>query len=73
MRLRCTRLYVFNFLECFVVCFIFTCWPAGNKGGVGVSFLFGSVSLCFICTHLTSGNEKCLRWDEFITHTTANT
>ena len=33
----------------------------GNKGGVGISIFFGSVSLCFINCHLTSGNEKCNR------------
>lgn len=30
----------------------------GNKGAVGISFFFGSVSLCFINAHLTSGVEK---------------
>jgi len=34
---------------------------AGNKGAVGVSFYFGSLSLCFISSHLTSGIEKCHR------------
>lgn len=29
----------------------------GNKGGVGISFDFLSTSLCFINSHLTSGNE----------------
>lgn len=33
----------------------------GNKGGVGISFFFGNISLCFINSHLTSGNEKCTR------------
>ena len=36
-------------------------FPTGNKGGVGISLFFGSMSLGFICTHLTSGNEKCSR------------
>jgi hypothetical protein len=30
-----------------------------NKGGVGTSFFFGEISLCFICAYLTSGSEKC--------------
>ncbi|CAI8000462.1 Phosphatidylinositol 3,4,5-trisphosphate 5-phosphatase 2 [Geodia barretti] len=33
----------------------------GNKGGVGITFFYGSVSMCFINCHLTSGNEKCSR------------
>eukprot|EP00731_Ephydatia_muelleri_P030204 Em0021g727a len=33
----------------------------GNKGAVAVSLHFGSVSMCFISAHLTSGNEKCQR------------
>ena len=33
----------------------------GNKGAVGISFYFGSLSLGFICGHLTSGTEKCHR------------
>ena len=33
----------------------------GNKGAVGISFYFGSLSLCFVSSHLTSGSEKCHR------------
>ncbi|XP_038050530.1 phosphatidylinositol 3,4,5-trisphosphate 5-phosphatase 2B-like isoform X2 [Patiria miniata] len=33
----------------------------GNKGAVGVSFLFSGTSFCFINAHLTSGTEKCTR------------
>ena len=33
----------------------------GNKGAVGISFYFGSLSLCFGSSHLTSGSEKCHR------------
>lgn len=36
---------------------------SGNKGGVGISLFFGNISLGFICTHLTSGNEKSSRYD----------
>jgi phosphatidylinositol-3,4,5-trisphosphate 5-phosphatase 2 len=34
---------------------------AGNKGGIGISFFFSGTSLCFVNTHLTSGNERCQR------------
>ena len=40
----------------------------GNKGGVGISFFYGSVSMCFINCHLTSGNEKCGRFEIFLAH-----
>ncbi|KAM8733026.1 inositol polyphosphate phosphatase-like 1b [Acanthopagrus schlegelii] len=33
----------------------------GNKGAVGVSFLFGGTSFGFVNCHLTSGSEKVLR------------
>ncbi|XP_030622256.1 inositol polyphosphate phosphatase-like 1b [Chanos chanos] len=33
----------------------------GNKGAVGVSFLFNGTSLGFVNCHLTSGSEKALR------------
>ncbi|XP_060688431.1 phosphatidylinositol 3,4,5-trisphosphate 5-phosphatase 2-like [Hemiscyllium ocellatum] len=33
----------------------------GNKGAVGVSFLFNGTSLGFVNCHLTSGSEKVLR------------
>ena len=39
------------------------CVSVGNKGGVGITFFYGSVSMCFINCHLTSGNEKCSRFD----------
>ncbi|XP_066266915.1 phosphatidylinositol 3,4,5-trisphosphate 5-phosphatase 2-like isoform X1 [Branchiostoma lanceolatum] len=33
----------------------------GNKGAVGIAFLFWGTAFCFINCHLTSGNEKCTR------------
>ncbi|XP_028300927.1 phosphatidylinositol 3,4,5-trisphosphate 5-phosphatase 1 isoform X2 [Gouania willdenowi] len=33
----------------------------GNKGAVGVSFMFNGTSFCFVNCHLTSGSEKKLR------------
>ncbi|CDQ99476.1 unnamed protein product [Oncorhynchus mykiss] len=33
----------------------------GNKGAVGVSFLFNSTSFGFVNCHLTSGSEKVVR------------
>ncbi|CAJ1058808.1 inositol polyphosphate phosphatase-like 1b [Xyrichtys novacula] len=33
----------------------------GNKGAVGISFLFGGTSFGFVNCHLTSGSEKVLR------------
>lgn len=38
------------------VCFV------GNKGAVGVSFMFNGTSFGFVNSHLTSGSEKKLRW-----------
>ncbi|XP_061090200.1 inositol polyphosphate phosphatase-like 1b isoform X1 [Conger conger] len=35
--------------------------PLGNKGAVGVSFLFNGTSFGFVNCHLTSGSEKILR------------
>lgn len=33
----------------------------GNKGAVGVSFMFNGTSFGFVNCHLTSGNEKTAR------------
>lgn len=35
---------------------------SGNKGAVGVSFLFGGTSFGFVNCHLTSGSDKVLRY-----------
>nr|DBA32257.1 TPA: hypothetical protein GDO54_000061 [Pyxicephalus adspersus] len=37
------------------------CFPAGNKGAVGISFMFNGTSFGFVNCHLTSGNEKTAR------------
>lgn len=34
----------------------------GNKGAVGVSFMFNGTSFGFVNCHLTSGNEKITRY-----------
>lgn len=34
----------------------------GNKGAVGVSFMFNGTSFGFVNCHLTSGNEKIARY-----------
>lgn len=34
---------------------------SGNKGAVGISFLFNGTSFGFVNCHLTSGSEKVLR------------
>ncbi|XP_016359133.1 phosphatidylinositol 3,4,5-trisphosphate 5-phosphatase 2A-like, partial [Sinocyclocheilus anshuiensis] len=39
---------------------VFVCFP-GNKGAVGVSFMFNGTSFGFVNCHLTSGNEKIHR------------
>uniref|UniRef100_A0A8C4NGV9 phosphatidylinositol-3,4,5-trisphosphate 5-phosphatase n=2 Tax=Eptatretus burgeri TaxID=7764 RepID=A0A8C4NGV9_EPTBU len=33
----------------------------GNKGAVGISFMFNGTSFCFVNCHLTSGGEKAAR------------
>lgn len=35
--------------------------PAGNKGAVGISFMFNGTSFGFVNCHLTSGSEKTAR------------
>lgn len=42
-------------------CFFSFFPPSGNKGAVGVSFMFNGTSLGFVNSHLTSGSEKKLR------------
>lgn len=39
----------------------YACFP-GNKGAVGVSFMFNGTSFGFVNCHLTSGNEKIARY-----------
>lgn len=42
----------------------------GNKGAVGVSFMFNGTSFGFVNCHLTSGNEKIARYPpQSYTHT----
>lgn len=43
-----------------VVCLYFVL--KGNKGAVGVSFMFNGTSFGFVNCHLTSGNEKITRY-----------
>nr|XP_020465737.1 phosphatidylinositol 3,4,5-trisphosphate 5-phosphatase 1 [Monopterus albus] len=40
----------------------------GNKGAVGVSFMFNGTSFGFVNSHLTSGSEKKLRRNQNYTH-----
>lgn len=49
-----TSLYVKKLIMCV---FVFK----GNKGAVGVSFMFNRTSFGFVNSHLTSGSEKKLR------------
>lgn len=44
---------------CLYVCFD---GSLGNKGAVGVSFMFNGTSFGFVNCHLTSGNEKIARY-----------
>lgn len=48
-----------------IISFIFICVfmfaVSGNKGAVGVSFMFNDTSFGFVNSHLTSGSEKKLR------------
>lgn len=44
--------------------FLLTLHPfcfSGNKGAVGISFIFNGTSFGFVNCHLTSGNEKTAR------------
>lgn len=49
-----TSLYVKKLIMC-------VCVFKGNKGAVGVSFMFNRTSFGFVNSHLTSGSEKKLR------------
>lgn len=52
---------------CLYVCFD---GSLGNKGAVGVSFMFNGTSFGFVNCHLTSGNEKIARYlPQSYTHT----
>lgn len=42
----------------------------GNKGAVGVSFMFNGTSFGFVNCHLTSGNEKITRYSSLNLHNT---
>uniref|UniRef100_A0A8C6KVR2 phosphatidylinositol-3,4,5-trisphosphate 5-phosphatase n=1 Tax=Nothobranchius furzeri TaxID=105023 RepID=A0A8C6KVR2_NOTFU len=46
-----------------VLCLFYICFDGclGNKGAVGVSFMFNGTSFGFVNCHLTSGNEKIAR------------
>jgi hypothetical protein len=38
----------------------------GNKGATAISFMYKETSVCFICTHLTSGHENLQkRFDDY--------
>lgn len=44
----------------------------GNKGAVGVSFMFNGTSFGFVNCHLTSGNEKITRYSSTEQYTIRN-
>lgn len=44
----------------------------GNKGAVGVSFMFNGTSFGFVNCHLTSGNEKITRYSSTDQYTIRN-
>lgn len=45
-----------------VICSYLVFVLKGNKGAVGVSFMFNGTSFGFVNCHLTSGNEKITRY-----------